>query len=269
MQSQTVELSQERENAVRSLRAGRFLIHYGYARATESRAANEPGQDYLSLRFDDRRLVFALCDGVSLSFYGNLAARILGNSMVEWLWSQAKPLSGREKTAQALREFLGELTKEADKQIEAYSLPADLPPLVAEVLDHKRAWGSETTLVCGRLDLPDEVSPGVIMLAWLGDSRLRLWSAQGERTAELGDAFKTEQRWSTKRGIIGGEPNLFLEGLSRFGSIRRVLAYSDGLALLDSIQDALDATYLQGLIDQAGEAANSDDISVLEVMWQD
>ena len=137
------------------------------------------------------------------------------------------------------------------------------------MLEEKRELGSEATFVCGRIDLPGAGLPqGRLLLAWMGDSRLRFWGPAGERSAELGDTFHTDQRWSTRRGPVNGRPHLFLAPLAssqRLLEVVRMLAYSDGLTSLDEHGDAPTNVALQEMITMAAESATSDDISLLEI----
>src|SRR5512138_1232221 len=80
-----IAIPQGAESPVRHAEAGPFAYRYAYYRSTETRAAGDPGQDYLTFLQTGQSFVFALCDGVSQSFFGELAARALGNSLVQWL----------------------------------------------------------------------------------------------------------------------------------------------------------------------------------------
>jgi len=70
-----ITLSQERETQVTAQQRRAFGYRYAYSRSADSRVHQDQGEDYLAIHENSRRLVFALCDGVSQSFYGNLAAR--------------------------------------------------------------------------------------------------------------------------------------------------------------------------------------------------
>jgi len=71
----------------------RFSYRFAFDRSADSIKANEPGQDYIAIIASDDRIAFVLCDGVSQSFYGDLAARILGDQLVAWLWEMARTTS--------------------------------------------------------------------------------------------------------------------------------------------------------------------------------
>jgi len=225
MTAETVRVDPLRETPVTSRQRERFGYRYAYARSADSRTANDPGQDYLTLREDGRRLAFVLCDGVSQSFYGDLAAQFLGDALVEWLWNRNPP--NPEAFREELADFLDALVETATARVAAYSLPDSLPPMVRQVLEEKRALGSETTFVAGLLD----TDAGVLLLAWMGDSRLRLWGKEGELTDRLGDTFHTQERWSTRRGRIGELHTTWMP----LSGLRYLMVYSDGLARLDRL----------------------------------
>lgn len=250
-------------------RLGRgYSYRYAYARSADSRAADETGQDYLTLSEGATWFAFALCDGVSQSFFGDVAARILGDSLLRWL--EGVPAAADEaRLGELLDDYLGRLTEGATRWVQEYPLPEGISPMLREVLEQKRGLGSEATFVCGRIDLPGSTLPqGRLLLAWMGDSRLRFWGPGAERSAELGGDFHTEQRWSTARGPVNGRPHVWagpLTGGDGEPGVARLLAYSDGLSLLDDEQEPLTDIALQDLIAAAGESPTSDDVSVLEV----
>ncbi len=245
-----------------------YSYRYAYARSADSRAADETGQDYLTFSEGPAWFAFALSDGVSQSFFGDIAARILGDSLLRWL--EGAPATEDDfRLGELLLDYLGRLTEGATRWVQQYPIPDGISPMLREVLEQKREMGSEATFVCGRIDLPGPALPqGRLLLAWMGDSRLRFWGPGGERSAELGDTFHTDQRWSTSRGAVNGRPHLFTQPLVRADGqpgVTRLLAYSDGLSLLDGRQDPLTDIGLQDLVATAGESPTSDDISILEI----
>jgi len=267
MPNVTESISQSTET-FRVERAASFPHRYAYARSSDTRAANEPGQDYLAFRYDARAFVFALCDGVSQSFYGDLAARIIGDALVAWLWDALPDDASAQRAA--LAEHLRALTERATAQVQQHAIPESVPAMLRDVLEQKRAMGSESIFACGRIDLPSATLPdGRIVLAWMGDARVRLWNGIVERTRELGDTFHTAQRWSTRQGLVGGELNFFAAPLeyNQQRQFNLLMVYSDGLASLDAIPKSPKNATVQTLIADSAETPNSDDISFLEVWF--
>ncbi|RLC70112.1 MAG: hypothetical protein DRI81_19545, partial [Chloroflexi bacterium] len=260
-----LQVPQDRETGVQEIVAGSFRLRYLYARSSDCRQSDDPGQDYVALRQDGRRLAFALCDGVSQSFYGDLAARLLGDALVEWLWDRLPPGEfRREPIRQALHGYLTDLTDEATRQVRRIPIPADAPPLLRDALEQKRAIGSESTFVCGTVEMPGPNLPhGRVVLAWLGDAELQLWGKERDRTGELGAEWIEARRWSTKVGPKGGTIGVFV---GRLEDVRRVLAYSDGIASLrERLGRGIDDSELAREVERLGEMPTSDDVSFLEI----
>ncbi len=255
-----IQVPQDRETAVTAHQEKYFGYRYAYSRSADSRANQDKGQDYLTIRENGQRLAFVLCDGVSQSFYGDLAARLLGEALLYWLWT--RPSTKATAWKSELEAFLDSLVEPAGKQVEAFPIPADIPPMLRQVLEQKRSLGSESTFTAGLVDIPS----GQVFLAWMGDSRLRLWDKDGEITERLGDSFHTGERWSTRRGRIG-ELHTFTMPCK---ALYYLMAYSDGLARLDKIMKRhfRDAS-INALIEDALLRPESDDISFVEVWLAD
>jgi hypothetical protein len=258
---------QDRELPVQVVRGQALAYRFAYARSADTRASGDIGQDYLAVREGPQTFAFALCDGVSQSFYGDLAARYLGDALAAWLGERLPPAMVPETVRTALTTHLQGMTGPATEVVQRYPLPRDIPPVLRDVLEEKRTLGSESTFVCGRIDLPGADFPaGRIVLAWMGDSRLRLWMDDDARAASLGGVFETAQRWSSRRGLVGGTLNVYVAPLQATGQrVSRLMTYSDGLAALDTWKEDPSNHAVQNLIARAGEAATSDDISFLEV----
>ncbi len=253
-------LPQTTETPVSAHLGARFGYRVAYARSADSQAHNDKGQDYLTLRADDERLAFALCDGVSQSFMGDLAAQLVGEALVDWLW-QALPDNAEASAIQApLAEFLNQQAPIAAETVRTFALAPDLLPMIRDVLERKRELGTETTFIGGCVD----VTAGRLTLAWMGDSRVRLWGAEGELTGKLlgEDKFLTAERWSSRRGLVG-ELHVAILPLRR---LKRVLAYTDGLGAYDGqLNQHLSDADLNRLISASKALPTSDDVSVMEV----
>jgi hypothetical protein len=260
----TLRVPQERETTTTEVQRERFVYRYAYARSADSKRADLAGQDYLAVREDGRRLAFVLCDGVSQSFFGDVAARVLGDALVDWLWERLAGGAGALDAAAlqtGLLARLRDLGAVVSAQVAALVLPETLPRVVRDVLEQKRRLGSETTCAAGALDTTTD-GGGRLALAWLGDSRLRLWGPTGETTAVLGGAFLTRERWSSRRGPIG-DLHVAVRPLAE---VKSLASYSDGLATLDQHASlALDNAALDALIAAASASPASDDVSFIQI----
>ena len=263
---------QDRETPMQVGRHAGFAWRYAYHRSADTRKANDPGQDYLTFRYSDRAFVFALCDGVGQSFFGDLASRFLGDALMDWLWNHLPPELNPEPAVESLNQRLGAITGDGSRLVRSQRLPTGIPKMLYEVLEQKRSIGSESTFACGRIDLPGGDYPdGRMVLAWMGDSRIRMWGPGGERTAEFGDTFKTEQRWSTRVGPVRGKPNMYMATLRKDGQYNtsQLAVYSDGLASLDPFPRTPSTDDMESLIARAVQSPTSDDISFLEIGIQE
>ncbi len=227
-----IRLPMDRETPLQQGASGGFVWRYAYTRAEEARTSGETGQDSLALRCNGERLVFALCDGVGESFFGDLAARFLSRALVQWLWTV--DMTGWETVEMEviMNRLLRNLTVPATRLVVEHPLPDSLTHVVRAVLEEKRGHGSQTSFVCARLDLPSLTLPeGGVLAAWVGDTRLRFWGPQGE-TAPPGGVAVTTGRWSTTTGVTAGSATIFRSSMSEM--VEQVLAYTDGLVALDA-----------------------------------
>lgn len=259
---QTLSLPQDQETPVRALPGRPFAGHYAYARAAGRRGA---GLAYLALRRSERTLAFALCNGVGTSFQGHLAARFLGDRLLDWLWYELPPGVQGEGLSIALGDHLRAWATPATEVVGQHPLPGDLPAAERDALEALRQVGSECTFVCGRIDLAGEGQPqGRIALAWMGEERLRLWGRSREHTDELPAGFAPGQRWSTRQGPLGGEPAAYVAPLQEGeDALVGLIAYSPGLAALDACAGAPSPQELATAMAAAADA----DVALLEVWW--
>ncbi len=259
----TSPLPQNQDTPPTVVRRPRLAYRYAYARSADNAGEGEVGQDYLVIKEDAHQVAFVVCDGVSQSFFGDLAARLLGDALVDWMFTApAKISNGASPLAleAALLEFLICLTSEATARVQAVPLPSGIPGMLQTVLEQKRALGSESTFAAGVLD----TTTNTIFLAWMGDSRIRLWSRTREVSLDLlGDSFHTEERWSSLKGPVG-RLHVYLGPLP---AIKRLTVYSDGLTNLNQLplERSPNSEVIQGWIQAACSSTTSDDISYFEV----
>ncbi len=239
---------------------GDVLSHrYLYARSYDAQAHNDTGQDYIAIQGTHDRLAFAVCDGVGQSFFGDVASRVLGEALVDWLWNA--PAGDPPVLEQRLGDALRALTSKATPEVNALTLPTGLSPRVRDVLEKKRDSGSESIFVGGLVDLRDRT----LLLTWMGDCRLRLFSREAEVNALDTGRFEVRQRWSSRVGPVHGEPNVVKMPI---GSVTSVIAYSDGLARLDVCASPPSVSQLTQEVQMAYESSTSDDVSFVEI-WLD
>lgn len=259
-------LPQDRESAPAWEQAEGLRWRCAFARAAETRASGDVGQDCVVVAPAAQGFSFCVTDGVSQSFFGDIAAAALADGLVHWL-NTLEPGVSLESVRASLETCLRELCLEVSEDVRNQPLPAELPEMLRQVLEQKRSIGSESMYACGRIWRPNTSHPhGHMVLSWLGDVRCRTWWTGQECKLE---GFRTEDRWSSGRGILGS-PGLFVSSLSGpRGRLDRVAVYSDGLEILDNLCQLPDNEALSRAIADLARNPKSDDVSLVEVELTD
>jgi hypothetical protein len=220
---QIIKLRQDTEKPLTTLKTSFGSMLYLYARSGDSVSAGTVGQDYVAFQYTKDNLTFAVCDGVGQSFMGDLAARILGDGLVDWLWDIKRPMTA-EEFSETAAEALNGLTKSSAKQVTDFKLPEHLPPIVKQALEMQRQYGSESMFVAARIHL-DEYEPWVA-ICWLGDSPVAAIDIDG-KLVDLGPKGHTSERWNATTGIKG----TIHTWVGSAKQVARVAGYTDGLGI--------------------------------------
>ncbi len=246
-------LPQEAETPLTAFETAFGTALYLYYRSVDSIQASTIGQDYLAYRTGAADLVFAVCDGVGQSFMGDLAARLLGEYLIDWLWAAQRPKDGAE-FAQAVIDALNRYTSSSAPEVAAFQLPPHLPPMLVQALENQRLYGSESMFVAGRLALGG--SNPWIGLCWLGDSPVAAIDIDG-KLVDLGPKGHTSERWNATTGVKG-EVHTWVGSAK---NVARVAGYTDGLGLSHAPTDA----ELARLMEEWQSNPPSDDASLFDV----
>lgn len=262
------QIDQRLEYPLSSLQTGPFAIRCTYARSRETREGNDVGQDYITYQATNDGILFCVCDGVSQSFYGNLAAKYLGDSLLKWmLQSDGFHSADSEAIQRKLSSNLQQLTAPATEMINRYEIPSHIGGLFREVLEEKRAKGSETTFVCGKITFAAGESKGRLTAAWLGDTMIRLLD-HGNEISGGANGFSQWNRWSTSRGVMGEGPSVLTMDVARdSGGPNCVQIFTDGLRGFSQWKRSPSDTELRRLMETSYSHAASDDVSFLEIGW--
>lgn len=238
-------------------------VRFAYSRSSDSMTSHVDGQDYLCFQHNDQRFVAVVCDGVGSSFCGNLAARILGDGLLEWLWAvDITYLSSAAALVEAATSALNKLQKQARHEVEDYQIPGQMSPLVRQALEAQRAYGSEAVFAAVRIDHPSPMIPdGLISICWMGDTRIYALDDEGAQI-ELGGRWENADRWSSTKGVRGQ----MFGWMRELAGVGRVVAHSDGLSahtdrLLDYSDDTLDREIRAG-----SRLPTSDDVAFIDVV---
>lgn len=271
-----IETDQSTTTHLTALNKGQFSVGYASYIKNEARQANLKSEDYLVANVKTDRALFCLSDGVGSSFYGNLASQVLAETVIHWLGhletERLLPLQS-EVTPDILSDFQEELRLAIDKNkgfatrmINRKDVSEGKNYQVALAMEaQRRDVGTQANFTAG-LILPEseEFPEGLLLLFWLGNAILRLFSEAEELTAITGwgqDSRQNSEVWSSRQGTIGTIHAFFgkTKGLSS------LIAYSDGLESVEpQIRPGLNASQLFELVKSA-QATKDDDITFLEI----
>ncbi len=238
-------------------------IRYAYSRSSDSMSSQIEGQDYLCFQHNDQRLVFVVCDGVGSSFCGNLAARILGDGLLEWLWAlEVAYLGGAMALSEAASSYLNRLQKQAQHEVAAYQIPDEISGLVRQALEAQRAYGSEAIFAAARIDHPGPLFPeGLVSLCWMGDTQVHVRDEEG-KPVDIGGVWDNSNRWSTVHGTKG-QMNAWM---GEMAGISRIAAFTDGLSTHSSKVLDYGDSQLDREIHAGARLPTSDDVAFIDVV---
>ncbi|QGQ98825.1 hypothetical protein EHS13_30075 [Paenibacillus psychroresistens] len=262
-----IRLPQESETEVHAISNSIWQYQYAYYRSLESREVNDPGQDYLTFLAAENCMLITVCDGVSLSYYGDIAAKFLGDQLLKWLLAYDHAELDSLSIQADIDKYLRDITCEATELLDKHELPSHIQGILREVLAAKKEHGSDSVYGAARVDLPSALYPnGRILIIWQGDIRIRLWSSDEESTERLGDQFHTSHRWNSRSGPVGSSPHVYCNDLLSFGTKGRLLLYSDGLDQLDSLQIPT-LEEIKHTLNITAQNPSSDDMSFFNACW--
>jgi hypothetical protein len=266
----TFRTNQSQDYSINFEEFSRGYLRYLYARSGDSRSTGMPGQDYLAWRYRTDALGFVICDGVGSSFCGDIAARYLGDRLLDDLLFDVGPELERAPNKSALAElatkYLNQWKDGGHSELQRVAWPDNLPPLQIQALQQlKEEHGSETVFVCGRLSLREDSNK--LVLIWMGDTQVRLFDRQGGPIHVEG-RWVNSDRWSTKRGV--GKRGVQVYGwMGDLDQIGRIIAFSDGLsAIADHVHTLADYD-LQAWVGKQLLDPSSDDISFIDIRLKD
>lgn len=248
---------QRADTAARQITLPGAVLTALYDRSRDSRKAATAGQDFIAFTATAGRIAFCVCDGVSQSFYGDLAARYLGENLAAWL-AELPPPADPAAFSAALESALAGWLPEAAEIVAHHPISANVLPMVRDALEKKRAIGSETMFVAGLIDL----TGGHLYACWMGDMRLLLWDSANQPVEVPGAAWETRERWSMLHGPRNGAPRVTVIPLTE---IARITAHSDGIGPMGFVLREISPDVLDGMARELAEMPASDDISVLDI----
>lgn len=267
----TVTLPQDTDTPPRKEETPVATLLLTSRRSHEGSKSNLPNEDYLAFRYDEECLVVVLCDGVGQSFFGDLAARFLGDKLLEWLWA-LKPDDipdndkGGAKLAEKLFNDLHAWTTPATELVKDHPLPKDRATSLRRIaLERKRDDGSASVFACARLDFSAEKTS--CLGFWLGNTRLRFWGARDKALSLASDNTVHHEQWSTAKGPLNSDVvhHIVLPSLAK-RKVQRLTLHTDGVHQFEDELSGLTLARLKEILRELKEDVASDDVSLLDVV---
>jgi len=160
----------------------------GYRRSFDFDPKDQPGQDDAGLRGDGRHVVGVLADGVGQSFYGDVAAKAVVDSLLEKLWScRDKPPSSEQ-----LEDHLKELSAEIAPKVNNIQRSPTQPKMLQDALEIARVKGTRAVFGAFALDLESNIAH----VYMVGDVCALVQKAGGEIEQQLAEP---SGRWSSNQ----------------------------------------------------------------------
>jgi hypothetical protein len=219
-------------------------LSLGYRRSTDFDARNDLGQDFAVVHAEGNYAVGVLSDGVSQSFFGEIAARCVAEGLADFLLQRPQD----PPTADAVAEHLERLAARASQEVDRRELPSDIPELQRAALERIRAGGSQSVFAAFVLDVEHET----VNLYQVGDAGIVLHNhASGEQSVP--EPANAKGRWGTH-----GNSALYLRA-SRYTGVHGVVLRSDGAR---DWGDVLDGSFSRDTFEErALDWAGFDDVS--------
>jgi hypothetical protein len=271
-----IETEQSKEISLTEFVRGPFMLRFISYRKSEDAKLNLRSEDYIVSELNPDKAVFALCDGVGSSFYGNIGSQILGEALLDWLGRVSPPNSsmlGKSENANQwlatlsrdLKTELNQKTKLATDIIQKIDISSTDELMRLAEKTQRDDFGTQSNFACGVMWPQSSALPnGLIVLLWLGNARLRIYNKDRDITPLLGwgkDPNQLREVWSSKEGVIG---NIYSH-ITDLSKVTTVIAYSDGLENVeDKIHPKLNGVQLESLVKQSQEIKD-DDVTFLEL----
>jgi hypothetical protein len=203
------------------------------------------------------------------SYLGNFAARYLAIRLTDYLLTLPAIPRNPRKIAVALRKQLKLWAGEAHAELRKAAPPLAISALQREILAEQRdQHGSATVFLSGRIDdisTPTLRSPRGLsaLFCWMGNVTARVLSSP-DSCQELGDLHNDRNRWST----LYGQQGLLTIRVNALNRSEPLVIHTDGLDTLSGQLSQFDDQELQARIRQLLPLPTNDDMTVLELRWQ-
>lgn len=271
-----IESEQSKDIRLTQVARGPFMLRFASYRKSEDAKLHLRSEDYIVSELIPEKAVFALCDGVGSSYYGNIGSQFLGETLLNWLGNIDLPDSSKFMNEKIIKVWLENLNTSLKKELDLKAdfatsiINSKTSPAQSELVQlaertQRDDFGTQSNFVGGIIWPKTKNHPnGLVLLFWLGNARIKIFNELEDLTDLTKWGENPEQLkevWSSKEGVVGH----IYSYLTDFSKITRILAYSDGLEdVEDRLIPNLQGGQLEELVRQA-QSIKDDDISFLEI----
>lgn len=250
---------------------GRIRYLYGREDEEGGTGVKSRNQDFLAIKYDDRKIVFAVCDGVTRAWESAIAAREVAQDLVSWMWEDDLAET-EEGLNEQVKWRLNQVVKPVvDRQAEEVPIPeVDPEDVLYDVLIDRKQSGSQTVFFAGKISLEPSRNRGSATLFWMGNTKGAV-RHKGKWVDLAGGDWNDWNRFSSKLGM-DGKLSVWMRPLKK---VDRVLVHTDGLEIIDRLtgQSAPEDGSSPGDIDEMLGALTTlpekrhDDVALLELAF--
>lgn len=224
-------------------------VAVGYRRWAEFDQRNGVGQDAACVRGDAHHVVGVVADGVSQSFYGDIAAQQVSRRLFNTLWERRRQPPEAADLERSLKQFEAVVEKEF---VLKRRLPAELFEMQRDALEATRLSGSQTVFAAFVLDIERRC----LHLYQVGDvDAVVHFAALGARVIQADAAG----RWSS-----AGKSRMLLR-CAVFDGVSGVVLRSDGTGAEWGLSIADGSLNRAGFEALSARRADLDDVSFVAV----
>src|SRR5436305_3160502 len=222
-------------------------LYYGYRRWLEFDPSGSYGQDFFAIRADECYVVGVVADGVSQSFFGDLAAKAVGTYVIDILWRCRREPLAKEQIEVELHGLEGRV----NELVQSREI-RNPNSILGQALEKTRAKGSQTVFTAFVLDVHNRA----IVLYQVGD--VAAWLYKSDRSYSFFSADRLG-RWSS-----AGQSQLAL-ALKNEKNVVGVLLHSDGVRLEWAERSKRPDVSEEDFLEEVNQRASVDDMAFIAV----
>ncbi len=229
----------------------------GYRRFKDFDSSNANGQDFALIGHNKIFAIGVIADGVSQSFFGDIAAKEVCENLYEYLWENRDEFPEKQQ----VEEFLYSICSKVDNEISAINLNK-YDSILQKALSETKRKGSQTVFSAFIINLITKQS----IFYTVGDIEVVVYQKVNTKLIpKKVSAANANGRWSS-----AGKSELLLD-VEKLENVVGIVAYSDGLVSknLSDWGENFNYAKLFEFCDLAEEESGRDDVSFISVLTND